>query len=155
MTLAAASRFTVLRVPGGGDRSVDPDLRRSRCAGSFPRNMALRLLVSYVASLLDLEALGRARAHPARRHACLRSAAVALGAREGRRCRQGPRSRAARLNAIKADILAHLGQRESCRSRGGVRHGISPVYVRKLFEGEGSSFSEFVLRAARRASIAC
>jgi AraC-like DNA-binding protein len=25
------------------------------------------------------------------------------------------------------------------------RHGISPVYVRKLFEGEGSSFSEFVL----------
>jgi AraC-like DNA-binding protein len=26
-----------------------------------------------------------------------------------------------------------------------VRHGISPIYVRKLFEGQGSSFSEFVL----------
>ena len=53
--------------------------------------------------------------------------------------------RAARLAAIKADIIAHLGARDLSLESLAVRQGISPIYVRKLFEGEETSFTEFVL----------
>jgi len=53
--------------------------------------------------------------------------------------------RAARLDAIKADILAHLGARALSLEAVAKRQGISPIYVRKLFESEDTSFTQFVL----------
>ncbi|WP_298885543.1 AraC family transcriptional regulator [uncultured Bradyrhizobium sp.] len=52
---------------------------------------------------------------------------------------------AARLTAIKADILRALSRSDLSAELIAVRHGISPRYVRKLFEQAGSSFSIFVL----------
>ncbi|MFC2253726.1 helix-turn-helix transcriptional regulator [Labrys portucalensis] len=62
---------------------------------------------------------------------------------------------AARLNAIKSDIEAHLDDQALNASQIALRHGISTRYLQKLFEGEGETFSEFVLqrrldRAMRR-----
>lgn len=62
---------------------------------------------------------------------------------------------AVRLNAIKSDIEAHLDDQALNASQIALRHGISTRYVQKLFEGEGETFSEFVLqrrldRAMRR-----
>jgi AraC-like DNA-binding protein len=53
--------------------------------------------------------------------------------------------RAARLNAIKADILAHLGTRGLSLDAVAKRQSISPIYVRKLFDSEDTSFTQFVL----------
>jgi len=52
---------------------------------------------------------------------------------------------AARLTAIKADILTHLGARGLSLDAVARRQGISPIYVRKLFDSEGTSFTRFVL----------
>lgn len=62
---------------------------------------------------------------------------------------------AARLNAIKSDIEAYLEDQALNASQIALRHGISIRYLQKLFEGEGETFSEFVLqrrldRAMRR-----
>jgi AraC-like DNA-binding protein len=52
---------------------------------------------------------------------------------------------AARLHAIKGDILANPGEHALSLNALASRYAISPVYVRKLFDREGLSFSRFVL----------
>jgi AraC-like DNA-binding protein len=52
---------------------------------------------------------------------------------------------AARLRAIKADIVENACSRELTIVSVAERHQVTPRYVRKLFEGEGVTFSEFVL----------
>ena len=54
--------------------------------------------------------------------------------------------RAARLHAIKSDILENLRQRSFSIHGVASRHGITVSYVRQLFAAEGITFSEFVLR---------
>ncbi len=54
--------------------------------------------------------------------------------------------RAARLDAIKSDILNHLGQQALSIHGIASRHGMSPTYIRRLFTAEGTSFAEFVLQ---------
>lgn len=72
--------------------------------------------------------------------------AMALGAtRDAAEVAMGRGVRAARLNAIKADIRAHLGERGLTLDAVAAREGVSPVYIRKLFEGEDTSFTQFVL----------
>ena len=144
VTLTAPSRFTIMRVPATAIAPRLPDLAAATARLIPAANVALRLLVAYLAASLDIEALiapemtqlGVAHVHDL--------LAVALGARPTDTAK-GRGTRAARLDAIKADILVHLGERDLSLSAVAARHGISPVYVRKLFEGEGSSFSEFVL----------
>jgi AraC-like DNA-binding protein len=72
--------------------------------------------------------------------------AVTLGAtRDAAEQARGRGIRAARLQAVKADILAHLTDHTLSIGHVAARHGISTVYVRKLFEEEPLSFSVFVL----------
>ncbi|CAM5603668.1 AraC-like DNA-binding protein [Aquamicrobium terrae] len=59
-------------------------------------------------------------------------------------CRRGG-IRAARLRAIKADIGRHLCEPALSIDTIAMRHGISARYVRKLFQEEGTTFSDFVL----------
>lgn len=109
-------------------------------------NAALRLLTRYVDIFAaDASATDPAIARCASEH-MLDLAALALGAHgdfaEFARLRGGT---AARLTAIKSDILRALGDSELSTEAIAIRHGISPRYVRKLFEQDGSSFSTFVL----------
>jgi AraC-like DNA-binding protein len=53
--------------------------------------------------------------------------------------------RAARLQAMKADVLANLGRSDLTAASVAARHDVTPRYVQMLFETEGQSFSEFVL----------
>jgi AraC-like DNA-binding protein len=73
-------------------------------------------------------------------------AALALGAR-GDHAELAKRrgAKAARLRAIRSDILDYLNRTDLSTSSIAALHGISPRYVRKLFEEDGSSFSSFVL----------
>jgi AraC-like DNA-binding protein len=70
--------------------------------------------------------------------------AVALGAtRDAAEFARGRGVRAARLHAIKKDIVANLDRDFSPDVIAG-RHGISARYVRMLFEEQGTTFTEFV-----------
>jgi AraC-like DNA-binding protein len=55
--------------------------------------------------------------------------------------------RAARLRAIITDILENLTQLELTVTTVALRQGITPRYVHLVFEGQGTTFSEFVLNA--------
>jgi len=71
--------------------------------------------------------------------------ALAIGAtRDGAEVARGRGLRAARLRAIEADIETNLGGDLSPRALA-ARHGVSPRYVHKLFEGEGTTLSRYVL----------
>ncbi|WP_198020857.1 helix-turn-helix domain-containing protein [Mesorhizobium sp. LNJC399B00] len=61
--------------------------------------------------------------------------------------------RAARLRAIKADIESNLASGDVGSDALAGRHRVSARYIRKLFEGEGTSLSQFVL--GRRLALVC
>jgi AraC-like DNA-binding protein len=72
--------------------------------------------------------------------------AVTLGAtRDAAAVAEGRGIRAARLRAIKSDIEAHLAHDDLSPGAVGRRQKVSDSYIRKLFEGEETSFSQFVL----------
>jgi AraC-like DNA-binding protein len=106
----------------------------------------LRLLTGYIgllmndATLLDTPEL--------RRHAVDHVhdlVALTVGAtRDAAEIAAGRGLRAARMRAIKADIARNLAGNVTAVALS-ARHGVSPRYVRKLFEGEQTSVSRFVL----------
>lgn len=72
--------------------------------------------------------------------------AVTLGAtRDAMAIAEGRGVRAARLRAIKGDIEAHITSSDLSPGTVAKRQQISDSYIRKLFENEGTSFSDFVL----------
>ena len=72
--------------------------------------------------------------------------AVTLGATRDATAVAGGRGiRAARLRAISSDIEAHLTYSDLSPGVVARRQEVSDSYIRKLFEGEGTSFSQFVL----------
>ena len=73
--------------------------------------------------------------------------AVTIGAtRDAAAVAEGRGIRAARLRAIKTDIEANLALGDVSATSVARRQKVSDSYIRKLFEGEQTSFSEFVLR---------
>ncbi len=106
----------------------------------------LRLLRNYVKILLQ----GSAPMTPDLRHLVSIHIhdliAMALGAtRDGAAIAEGRGLRAARLRAIKADILANLRDPGLKVNAVALRQRVTPRYVQMLFEAEGLTFSEFVL----------
>ncbi len=118
----------------------------------LPASPALRLLTNYVVSLTQgAEAMSQAALERCANH--VRDlAALALGANHdaAERARIGG-LRASRLAGIKADIAAHLPRPDLSIGTVAARHGISPQYVRRLFNAEGTTFGDYVreLRLAR------
>lgn len=113
----------------------------------IPDSPALRLLTQYAGSLANApQALPPQLASLAASH--LRDLTVmALGANsEGQAMAARGGARAARLEAIKADIAANLDD-PALLNVGSItkRHGISPRYLRALFADEHTSFTDYVL----------
>src|SRR5262245_33895413 len=72
--------------------------------------------------------------------------AVTIGAtRDAAAVAEGRGIRAARLRAIKTDIEANLALGDVSVAAVARRQNVSDSYIRKMFEGEQTSFSEFVL----------
>jgi AraC-like DNA-binding protein len=72
--------------------------------------------------------------------------AMAVGAtRDATETANGRGVRVARMRAIKADIAQNL-EWEVTADRLAARHRVSPRYIRKLFEYENTSLSQYVLR---------
>jgi AraC-like DNA-binding protein len=75
-------------------------------------------------------------------------AVLSLGARQDALERARKRGlRAARLEAVKADIAANIANPRLSLDWLAARHGISPRYLRALFYGDGTSLTDFILEA--------
>ncbi|MEO5324613.1 AraC family transcriptional regulator [Mesorhizobium sp. CC13] len=106
----------------------------------------MQLLISYATALQTLdEPLPGNMARMVSSH-LLDLTALTLGAeRDAEQVALGRGLRAARLAAIKADIAARTELRGLSAEAIAAQHKLSPRYVRKLFESEGLSFTEFAL----------
>jgi AraC-like DNA-binding protein len=108
-------------------------------------NRALQLLIRYVQTLHENGPLDAGLAKTAAGH-IVDLAALAIGANADAAHEAKQRGvAAARLQAIKADIRERLGAGDLSAATIALRHGVTPRYVQKLFEREGTTFSEFLL----------
>lgn len=145
-TLLTDGSFITLTLSRRSIATLVPDYTQAFGRPVPSSNAALRLLIRY----LDVVQAGDELTDPGIGQSVsdhiIDLAALALGARgdyaELARTRG---AKAARLSAIKSDVLRHLGRGDLSTDLIAARHGISPRYVRKLFEQDGSSFSSFVL----------
>jgi len=142
----SASKVLALSLPRSslGSFLRDPDAAFVR---AVPKEMeALRLLKRYVGIVEDAPAL----ATPELRQLVVTHVydllALALGAtHDAKEIAEGRGLRAARLAAIKAKVMAKLDHRDLSADTVGKSQGFTAGYVRKLFGGEGTSFTDFVL----------
>jgi AraC-like DNA-binding protein len=113
----------------------------------IPRDIGmLRLLRSYVDAVFNDPTLALPHMRQLIAAQLCDLIAVTLGAtRDAIAIAEGRGIRAARLSAIKSDIEAHLANGGLSPGAVAKRHQISDSYIRKLFESEGTSFSQFVL----------
>ena len=113
----------------------------------IPRdNEAMRLLTGYI-KILQGEIGDMSPELKAASSAHMQDLMVlALGAnRDAAHLARGRGVRVARLHALKADILANLTRRDLSIDRLSARHGISPRYIRALFDSDQTTFTDFVL----------
>lgn len=136
----------VIRLPRAALRPLVPHiddavLRRIPCGTGM-----LRLLRGYVDAVFDDPALAVPNVRQLVAAQLCDLIAVTLGAtRDATAVAEGRGIRAARLRAVKADIEARFTTGDLSPGAVAKRQGISDSYIRKLFEGEGTSFSKFVL----------
>lgn len=107
---------------------------------------ALRLLTRYVGALDEAEAF---ETPELRRQAVAHVydlMALAIGAtRDAAEIANSRGARAARLRAIKQDIADWLGQPDLSVTAIAARHRVKPRWVQRLFESEGTTFTDYVL----------
>ena len=140
MNFAVPFRSLSPTTPNIGDVSLMP---------AQARNEAVRLLKSYVGNLFasgdwpkTTEIRNLVATH------ILDLVGVAMGAtRDAAETAKGRGIRAARLIAMKSDIIANANNPAISVDWLAQQHGLSPSYIRKLLDGDGTTFSEFVLNA--------
>ena len=123
-------------------------IKPERCAPTvIPHGTAgLELLTKYLNAIGEEGALDTFELQRVATSHVYDLAAVTLGATaDGAELARNRGVRAARLQAIKADITAHLDDGNLCVAAVAVRHRVTLRYLQKLFEADGASFSEFVV----------
>jgi AraC-like DNA-binding protein len=106
---------------------------------------ALRLLIKYLDAVLAADELAHPEVARSVSAHILDLVALALGARGDQAEAALGGAKAARLKALKSDVMSMLGNCDLSSEIIASRHSISSRYVRKLFEQEGTSFTAFVL----------
>lgn len=115
--------------------------------GPIPRNDTLLLLENYLTAMANGEALSSPELRRTVVAHVYDLVALAIGATRDAAGQAGERGlRAARLHAIKADIADSLHQGSDISvGRLAARQRVTPRYIQMLFEGEGTTFTQFVL----------
>jgi AraC-like DNA-binding protein len=107
---------------------------------------ALKLLRKYLGLIMHENALATSELQRTAVALVYDLAAVTLGAAaDGADLARNRGVRAARLETVKADIIAHLGDGNLSIAAVADRHHMTSRYLQKLFETDRTSFSEFVL----------
>lgn len=146
VTNKGGTRFTTFRIQR---EMLAPALSNVEMAMVNPipaNNKALQLLLNYISVLEDTAALtdpdvcNRVVSH------VYDLMALALGAtRDAAALARRRGLAAARLRAIKGDIVRYAGASSLSVGRVAARYGVTARYVQMLFEREETTFSEFVL----------
>jgi AraC-like DNA-binding protein len=140
-TTSQRGKIATVEFPSSGLSEVLGDRGARQVQAGAP---ALQLLRHYLNAIWTSDVLRSHTLRPLASEHIHDLAALAVGAgREAEEMAKGRGVRAARLQAIKGDILAHL-QTELTLDALADRHRVSPRYVRMLFESEDTTFSEFV-----------
>jgi AraC-like DNA-binding protein len=136
----------VIRLPGASLRPLVHDIDDA-VLRPIPRGTGmLNLLRGYADALFDDPAVAAPQVRQLVVAQLCDLIAVTFGAtRDAAAIAEGRGIRVARLRAIKDDIETHLTDGDLTPVVVARRQRISDSYIRKLFEGEGTSFSEFVL----------
>jgi AraC-like DNA-binding protein len=107
---------------------------------------ALRLLTGYLRLAEDRQAIACSDAqHLFVQHVYDLMAAASGATRDAAEVAEGRGLRAARLHAIKQDIGKNLDQLDLSVATIADRHRCTSRFVQRLFEGEGTTFTEYVL----------
>ena len=148
--------FLALRVPLPrlGPYLAD---RQAGVLRRIPRSIpALRLLTNYVHIAWQEQTLADpGLQRPLASHLC-DLMALAIGAtRDAAEIARDRGLRAARLYAIKQDIAGHLDQADLSVHALAARHRLTPRFIQRLFETEGTTFTEYVLTQRLAAARIC
>jgi AraC-like DNA-binding protein len=139
------AQFVGLRVPRRAIARLVPDLD-DRVMRVIPAETPpLRLLTTYLYAIPDDQASDStemSRLVATHLHDLI---ALSLGTGPDGEADADRSVRAARLEAIKSDILDNLGEALITVSHIAARHHVTPRYVHKLFETEGITFTQFIL----------
>ena len=142
------TRFISFRVPFKPIAALVPDVEDHLCRPIRRDVEALRLLAGYGAALMedtqtcsspDMQRLVTAHVYDL--------IALALGAgREAAQLAAARGGQAARLRAIKADIEDNLERADLSPATLAARHRVPLRYLQRLFEAEGVTCTEYVLK---------
>ena len=145
MVSLSRQRLSAL-VPGLEDAFMRPVARDTE---------ALQLLTRYV-RLFDQQSLAAPELRSPMVNHVYDLVALALGAtRDAAAVANGRGVRAARLHAIKTEILTSLNRQELSLAGLAARHRVTPRHVQMPFESDGTTFSRFLLdgRLARASYV--
>jgi AraC-like DNA-binding protein len=113
----------------------------------IPRDTrALRLLMDYIGIARDEQVVASRELPSLIVSHIYDLIALAVGAtRDAEEIAQGRGMRAARLRAIKQDIAANLEHGDLSVAELAARHGCTPRFIQRLFESEGTTFTDYVV----------
>jgi AraC-like DNA-binding protein len=142
----AQDSVNLLRVPVRVLSPFVTDLEAAYGRTIPANNPALQLLVGYVGVLEDMDIVA---AHDLERQVVTHIhdlMSLAIGAtRDAAEIAKTRGARAARLRAIKQDIANWLDQPDLSVATVAAQHRVKPRWVQRLFECEGTTFTEYVL----------
>ncbi|WP_283807292.1 AraC family transcriptional regulator [Bradyrhizobium sp. UFLA03-84] len=146
MTYPSSSNLISLRVPR---KALTPLVRNPEdvlMRPLTPSSEALRLLTRYVRNVDDLYRSASAELQRLVVSHLIDLAALVIGATgDGKVVAEKHGLAAARLAAVKADVGARIGECSLSLTAVAKRQKITPRQIQRLFAGEGTTFSEFVL----------
>ena len=141
-----SSQFLGLRLPHRALAPFVPNLDRNSMRLIPGRTHSLRLLVDYLGLLGSSQVPRSTELDRAISIHILDLIALSVGARQDAATEAQDRGvRAARLQAIKADVASRFSEEELSVATVAARHSVTLRYIHKLFETEGATFSEYVL----------
>jgi AraC-like DNA-binding protein len=144
--IQSASEVVNFRFPFGKLAPLIADLDAATTRPIPVNTEALRLLVHYAAMLKEDDWVTDPHLQSLMASHLQDLAVLAIGATRDASVIAGGRGvPAARLRAIKADIVRNLTDRHLSIEVVAPRHGITPDYVSMLFDRDATTFSEFVL----------
>jgi AraC-like DNA-binding protein len=146
------ARFVAFRIPRKTLTPVVSDIE-AVLARRLPRSEAFRLLTTY-ASAFDDQAITSPLLRQAFATHIEDLLVLALGGNlDSAEVARSRGLRAARLKAIKNDILANISDERLSVTHVARRHRVTPRYVQLLFERDGGTFSKYVIE--QRLAGAC
>jgi len=146
MTCPMPVRFTGLRVPRRHLAPLVPGLDDRVMRLTPGATDGLKFLTAYLRVMFNDRALASPEISRLVVTHLLDLIALCLGTtRDNTVAAQTRGVRAARLQAIKSDIAAKLPDGTLAVADVAALHGVTPRYVHKLFESEGTTFTQFIL----------